>query len=405
MDRLLRFVILPLMALTVIASALYVFVLPNFYLQPVKTFGPPLRVGNRVYLLTGQWKTKLLDETARDTDLLVDLWAFDAGTARPVWRRRVEQERGGAMDGRALLGADGETLWLLLPSGIAAASLRDGSLIASPADIESRNPPLKGLLAREARYFQFDSAGLRVTAADARVWRIDARTFHARPGEGPAAAAAGTVRPAYFTPNATYLFQERGLHIPGGWLGLLNEQEKEYLGRHNNVGGLDFQSRRRLWLARVGEGRNFFGPFKTYTNFKPLGDDFLAAGLLSAYDTSRGEVLWMRNPDSVLVLHRDRLDERGRLRLSRIAGPDGRRVWDTALPLSVLQSVLPGEPSLVLYGREFTEPVDGRPRDPLHDAREKLIAIDLATGKIHAHDQDNVDVHIDAEPVRHARAW
>ena len=44
--------------------------------------------------------------------------------------------------------------------------------------------------------------------------------------------------------------------------------------------------------------------------------------------------LWRRDPDSVFVLSRDRLGEEGRLQLARVAGPAGKPVWSTALPLS-----------------------------------------------------------------------
>lgn len=68
----------------------------------------------------------------------------------------------------------------------------------------------------------------------------------------------------------------------------------------------------------------------------PESPDFLMAGLLAAeaggYQAQTA--LWRRDPDSVFVLSRDRLGEEGRLQLARVAGPAGKPVWSTALPLS-----------------------------------------------------------------------
>ena len=151
-----RLLWVPVTAVTILAAFL-VSCGGGPFLGPVRTFGPALRSGDRVFLLTGQWRTlfSLDDEGPRETDLFVDLWAFDAATAKPLWRRRLQTERNGAMAGRSILGAEGSTLWLLLPRGVVAASLTDGAIQADGARIEARNPQLKGLLPKEHRYFQF----------------------------------------------------------------------------------------------------------------------------------------------------------------------------------------------------------------------------------------------------------
>jgi hypothetical protein len=89
----------------------------------------------------------------------------------------------------------------------------------------------------------------------------------------------------------------------------------------------------------------------------------------------------LRDPDSVLVLHRDRIDDAGRLHVARMAGPDGRVLWDAALPLSIVQSVMPGTGPLVLFGRGYVE-ARSDAGDPYHTAHEWLIALDTATGAV-----------------------
>ncbi|MEP6535968.1 MAG: PA2928 family protein, partial [Bryobacteraceae bacterium] len=339
-------VFLPLYAAAIFFAFSSFRALPEFLLQPVQRLGSPLRAGDRVYFLTEQRRERFLPKTA---DFAVDLWAFDATTATPVWRKRLEIEIQRTTDGISILGAQGDTLWLLIPKGLAAASLATGDLLADPATMEARNPSLRGLLPREARFFQFDAAGLQLRAADGRDWRVDARSFSVRPAETGEKPDTGAIAPAYFAPNGTLAFQERGLLIPGRWLGLLNNKEANDLNDRSTVGGLDGESRRRLWEARTKPARNIFGDYVAYSNFTPLGKSYLAPGLLSS-GPGEHQPLLLRNPDSVLILYRDLLGEKGRLQVDRVAGPAGRILWTAPLPISVLQSVLPGSKSLVLYG-------------------------------------------------------
>jgi hypothetical protein len=95
----------------------------------------------------------------------------------------------------------------------------------------------------------------------------------------------------------------------------------------------------------------------------------------------------------VFVLHMDKLGETGKLRLCRVSGPEGKVQWDVPLPLSVLQAVMPGETSLMFYGCEFTPAPDASPRDPMHTALQRLIAVDMPSGKVTVHDQGDVHGH------------
>ena len=372
--------------------------------------GPLVRVttetSDRVYLLTGQWRTivftsgRNVSNTRIVTDLFTDLWAFDAKELKPLWRRRLETEEDGAMYGREILGAEGGLLWLMLQGRLAGISQETGDLIAEVEDIEAANPDVRGLLPTESRYYQFDHVGLSFTAGDARVWRLDSKTLKLRPAGGETDHATHTATPAAFeTPAGTGLFQLRHVNVPGAWLGLLTDAEAKSFAEKQVIGGLSEFERYRLWKARATDVDTFFGATPHYDNFEPLPNspEFVKAGLLSEF--VRGEttrLLWLTNPDSVLVLHSDRLGEEGVLHLTRVAGPVGDVLWEAKLPLSYLQSVLPGDKWVVLYGGQFTPPLDDHPRDPMHTALQRLISIDLETGQQYLHDASDVDSHLKA---------
>ena len=380
----------------VIATAFFTMNLEHS--EPARVAGTLLRKGDRIYLLTGQWHRKFINLSDQGsertiTDLLVDVWAFDANTAAPVWRKRLYKERGGAMQGFRIFGADGDTLWVLVKGGLRAVSLTDGRVLADSEALQSRNEALQGVLPSEERYFQFDRNGLHFKAADGREWWLDGSLAAHQSAPGGERVLTQT---SYYTPSHAASFRDRGLLIDKRWLGLLNEDEAKTFEKNGAIGGLDYESRRRLWSARTSEGTNFFGKYLKYHDFKPLGPDFLAPGLL-AEDMPRGpdRVLWYRNPDSLLVLHRDRLGEMGKLRLSRVAGPEGQIVWQAQLPMSMLQCVMPGERSIALLGVEYQAAPDQNPRDPMHGASEMLISVDLTSGRVSAHDFSTVDSDFD----------
>ena len=350
--------------------------------------GRPVRAatqaGDRVFLLTGQWKSyrPFRGTSATYTELLVDVWAFDGATGVPASRTRLEAQRGGTNAGRALLGADRGALWVLTASGLLALSPKDGSVVADVAKIEAANPPLKGLLPKEEGFFRFDATGLAFRAADGRSWRLDGATLAARPDEPstdnvafPPARISGGV--------GTYMFQERGLDVGRRWLGLLAESEVAPFRSGGAIGGMNPAAvpRTRLWSARTGSRETFFGPRPTYEEFAPLPDspEFLNAGLLSDGNLQDRPVLV--GNDSLLVLHVDRLGDEGRLQLSRLVGPSGREAWRVALPMRRLDAVMPGTTSVALLGSR-PEPDPMRPQDNRTTAVDQLAVIDLGSGRM-----------------------
>lgn len=77
--------------------------------------------------------------------------------------------------------------------------------------------------------------------------------------------------------------------------------------------------------------------------------------------------------------------------MTRIAGPDGRVLWNAALPLSIVQSVVSGTDSILLFGRAYLQP---RPAvgDPYHSAHEWLISLDTVKGAVRAFNISEADV-------------
>lgn len=393
-------VILVLVAL--VSSAVAFLARQDLVASTADMSGAPLRLvttdGDRVFILTSQWKTyqRRYGGSGRGssgysvtyTDLLVDLWAFDARNARPLWRRRVLEERKGVNSGRTLLGAQGGVIWVLDGRRLAGFSPTDGAPVADAAAIEAVNPALRGLLPSEAQYYHFDTAGLSFWAADGRAWRLagPGLKFVAAPEKPQPAPDIGI--PARISGGVgTYAFYERGLDIGRRWLGLLDRAEARTFLTNRAIGGIDptGHPRVRLWSAEIVQRQTFFGPRAEYANFAPLPEspEFLHAGLLS--DNRTDQPILLRQPDSVLVLHRDRLGKGGHLRLTRIAGPAGRLVWTADLPIEALEAVLPGEESIVLYGRRDERRNLRRADDPNTVSVGQLVAVDLASGRVGAY--------------------
>jgi hypothetical protein len=378
--------------------------------SPLGLFGAPVFVKDagegRAYFLTGQWRTfrtasKGTSTKQVTTYFYVDLWAVDAATAKPLWRKRVDAERGGGMSDRTLLGVDGGTLWLMIRSRLVAISAADGSVLAAAGQVESLNPELQGLMPMEDRYYVFDGRGLIIVAADARQWRIDPVTFTVSPAPPTGGVSAQAVPPVFYTPSGTSLHLVRGVQSPGNWLGLLTEEEAKSLEQYDNIGDAWDEVRRRLWSAQTEKNDKMFANQLDYTDLKPLTipPDFLQPGLLREYQTgTQLPALTLADPESIVVVHRERLGEAGKLRLVRVATPDGNIVWESTLPLTVIQSVKDMGANLLLFGVEYIEG-DPEIRDTLRDSPKRLVAVDWTTGTVKTFDFSALDTHPEAEKI------
>ncbi len=392
----------------------------NRGLQPALFQTAPLRTAqggvDRVYVVSTQSQTEIfrsarsVTETRTDT-LHVDLWAVDAATATVAWRKRLRTFKNKELEGRilpgfAILGADGETLWVNV-EGPLGVSLADGHAVADLALIAQRNPVIAGKILIAPGYVAFGRNGLQLTLDNASQWRIDARNLSAALRETPVSEPAGIVVPADFRRGGTRRLQMRSLKIGQSWLGVLTDAEAVELSHAPVIPGGDPDQRAgaiqqylnenhvpkplneplpqpyRLWKAQVNEVPaappdwsselpNNWGTREEFGHYEVLPDSptFLRAGLLREHASAKFP-LWYRDPDSVLVLHLDRLGPAGRLQLTRASGPLGKSVWQIALPMDALEAVMRGERDIVLLGSELEGVIE----------RRKLARIDVESGR------------------------
>jgi hypothetical protein len=362
--------------------------------EPLRAKGPE---GDRVYMMTSQWRTwRGPSRRSARGGLLVDVWAFAADTGKPAWRQRIVDDRGGVNMGRKILGAQAGVLWLLDGRQLVGLKLADGTPAFDVAAIEAANPALKGLMPTEDRYYRFDGTGLTFTAADGRLWRLTGDGAATTPGSEQSDSYVARAKvnenpaPGVFVPastaggNGTSAFYGRGMDIGSRWLGLLHESEVEMF-RLGRIGGVDPERnpRMRLWSARIVQEKTFFGPKPKFVDFAPLPEspEFLQPALLTPNSFHDTPIVSLK-PDSVFVLHRDRLGADGKLRLSKVAGPAGKELWTAELPVETLEAVMPGERSIVLIGRHEQEPLLRRPNDTSRDRVPQLVSVDIATGRM-----------------------
>ena len=398
-------------------------------LQPALFQSAPLRTdhggADRVYLLSTQSETVTGVAGRRSSnrprrDLLhVDLWAIDADTATLAWRKRLRSYEGAEREGRDLrgfdlLGVDGKTLWLTV-DGPLGVSLADGSVVADGARIDAKNPAMAGKRVDELGYTAFGRHGLQVTLNDASQWRIDASDLSAAPRDTDVRDPQGILPPARSARGSSTAFLTRALTAGERWLGVMTDEEARHYSNKPVIPGRDPNERPgamqqfleanhvpaplhelrpqayRLWGARVQQvsaappdwPKNFpdkWGKRPQFSDYRMLPDTppFLRAGLLHNGDP-REQALWYREPDSVLVLHSDKLGREGRLQLTRVSGPVGKPVWSAALPMDELQAVMPKDNDLLLLGSE--PPVATGSKGEEEGPHLKAVRVDVTSGR------------------------
>ena len=408
----------------------------QFVLSPPEILGGVVRVedehGDRLYYLTSQWEKRVsrvggsrYSSNSKTTSWLhVDLWALDAESSQPVFRKRLKKDK---VNGDLVaMGVEQGILWARIPE-LVGVRLADGVIVADPARIAARNPSISGMMPKppglgifltdSMQPLKFDpAAGMIVRLDDARRVRIDPLTLEATPYVAPsgeekrATASPGSVEKVpvrmeveRISNGMDWYAMVRGLTMERpdddmDWLGLLADSELEQAKTVKAVSQqMNFTEprRHRLHRARLEAYKTDFGTSHYFVDPVPLPEspEFLMAGLLAAEAGSyqAQTALWRRDPDSVFVLFRDRLGDEGRLQVARVAGPAGKPVWSTALPLSNMSAWLPGKSHAILLG-----PDPSAPRSPMAEEREnpvmQIVAIDLATGAIKTF---NPDLHRD----------
>jgi hypothetical protein len=396
------------------------------HLEPAEVQGPPAMVDDggkpRLWVLTKQEEVRQVGvvgggrrsrmDWRSDTFFHFGVQAFDPLAAKPLWHKRLRtfgdpdadakgaapsRVVGSAVDAR-LLGQDGNIVWLLIGEAPFAVDVADGSIVADADKLQLVNPELKGLLPSEATHYGFNQ-GLVLMAADARqfVVRGPGQKAVAYTPPPPPAAPEGRLQ-ANGTREMvpTKPFGEnpsRQVTLGGQWLGLYSEKEAADAGRDDWGRNLRYPykvidegklSRRTFWRAKVITAQRFDDRFERLSELTPIpGATTFLKGRFKT-DPKTGEPLLLSDPEGVLVWHSTRIDDAGRLAMTRLDA-NLKPVWKAELPLSETDSVrqvatwlAPGH--LVVVGQLQTE------SDGVHRRTLQAATIDLKTGAVRTMD-------------------
>jgi hypothetical protein len=248
------------------------------------------------------------------------------------------------------------------------------------------------LLPSESKYYAFDR-GLVLMTADARRMVIRGAALQASdyvpeptPTPEPERYSNGRER---IVPTMPYgEIPVRRVTLAGQWLGLYSDREAadaindgfgDRLRYAYTVLDEGRNARRTLRRGTIVEAQRFDERFPRIAGLQPIADSpvFLKGRFLK--DPATAEALLVSSPSGALVWHSTRIDDAGRLALTRL-DEALHTVWQAALPLSetgianpVSTWLVPGR--LVAMGGEDTL-VDGRLRREQH-----LVSVDLASGR------------------------
>jgi hypothetical protein len=376
-------------------------------LQPPEREGPPALVeqgdGQVFWLLLRQVEKRsrfpgagrTIGNSTTETSYHFDLQAHSPATAARLWKKRlltVKEEAGGRVVRGRILGQEGEIVWMFLNDGPVAISSKDGSRLADRRTLEERNPALQNLIPKDLGFYAYDG-GLVFVAADGRRLRIRSSDYTAEPYTSPNEEYFRHLQYMAAQWNGGYEtrdFLVRQMNLNGRWIGLFNEKEAadasddrfgdkvatgESGANPDHVYYQTSQARRTFWSARIGKTKEFSeGAHDRLFDVTriPGAPEYLEAGLLIREGTK--QALRMENPNGFLVLHRTRLDEEGRLALTRL-DDTFKEQWTAILPFHVLRNRFESQGHLLLYGtvKQTENGVTGW--------SEHLVAVNLADGK------------------------
>jgi hypothetical protein len=345
----------------------------------------------------------------RDTLFHFDLRAYEPTTATPLWRARLVSfndpkmataARSTRIIGSAtsgfLLGQEGDRVWLQIAESPLAVAVRDGRRLVDAAAIEAANPDLAGRLPSEARFYGFDR-GLVVHAADARRWVLRGAALKAEPWAPAAPAAAPAPLKANGMPKVVPMLPigdapARLAVINGTRIGLYSPNEAkaaatdpfgDRLAYPYSILDEGASSRRSFWTVHTEQVRRFDERFEQIRRLEPVADSavFLRGRFLKQLP---GEApLNAKDPDGVFVWHSSRMDDAGRLSLTRL-DTQLKPLWSTVLPMSESGTANPvrywllGDRVVVMgqWSREIDHQVSRQPY---------LLSIALRDGTVLAH--------------------
>lgn len=368
MREMVRRMATPLMAIAVLALA----ACSGTQFEPPDVQGAPLMVavdGKPLLLvLTKQEERRVLrtgggrnssSTERRDTLFHFDLRAYEPATATPLWRARLVTFNdpktstsarstrivGSATSG-SLLGQEGDRVWLQIAESPLAVAARDGALRVDASAIEAANPELAGRLPSESRFYGFDR-GLVVHAADARRWVVRGPGVKAEPWAPAAPATAPAPLKANGMPKVVPLrpigdAPTRLAVIDGRRIGLYSQNEAAAAAKDPFGDRLAYpysildegaSSRRSFWLVQTEQVRRFDERYEHIRRLDPVADSpvFLRGRFLKQLP---GETaVAAKDPEGVFVWHSSRMDDAGRLSLTRLDA-QLKPLWTAELPVS-----------------------------------------------------------------------
>jgi hypothetical protein len=264
------------------------------------------------------------------------------------------------------------------------------------AAIEAANPELAGRLPSEARFYGFDR-GLVVHAADARRWVVRGPAVKAEPWVPavpavlpPPLKANGMpkivpTRPTGDVPARMAVVDGRqiGLYAPNEAAAAANDPFGDRLAYPYSILDEGAGARRSFWTVQTEQVQRFDERYARIRRLEPVAGSavFLRGRFLKQLPGDNA--LAAQEPDGLFVWHSSRMDDAGRLSLTRL---DTRLqpLWTAELPLSESGTANPvrywllGQHVVVMgqWRREVDHLVSRQPH---------LVSIALRDGTVLAH--------------------
>ncbi|KFL37733.1 PA2928 family protein [Arenimonas donghaensis] len=355
----------------------------------------------------------------KDTFFHFDVQAFDPVNVQPLWKQRivtyqddevapgqVQPSRivGSSVSGR-LLGQDGSLVWLLVGSDPYALDAETGAIVHDPEGLQRLRPELAGLLPSESRLWGFDQ-GPVITLADARVVRLSGRDLQVRdhlPREpsSPALPAKANGMPDVAPLRPMTPVVRHKVQSEAAWLALYTDDEAadavdDSFGDHarfpysiDDDGSLARRTFRRIRLAPT---QRFEETFLRIVEQAPVPDSPVLLRGRFVRDPVTDAPVQLDNED-LLVWHRSRIDDAGRLLLTRF-GPDLVARWQTELPLTDGGADLPVH-AWLLDGHLVVHGVAQRFDDEVRSREPHLVSVSLQDGTLSAW---NLSTEVAADP-------
>ena len=349
----------------------------------------------------------------KDTYFHFAVQAFDPVTARPLWKQHLvsyhdkEVKPGQVMPGRVigssvggrLLGQADGLVWALVDSDPYGLDARTGEIRFTPEGVRAARPELASLLPSEGRLWSFDG-GLVVMLADARMVRlrgpdlqVEAYVARAPAVDGAPLKSNGMPRIVPLRPGVPVV-----RHVPRGeneWLALYTDVEaqdaiNDGFGDHAmfpySITDERQMARRQFRRIRLAPEQRFDETITRLVAQEPVPESPVLLRGRFVRDPATDQAVVMEDGD-LLVWHRTRIDDEGRLALTRFS-PELSPRWQVELPITDGGTDLP-----VLTWRIGDRLVaQGLRQDTVDHTRRRvphLVSVDLSDGRLVAWDIAN----------------